>query len=515
MPLDPRDKIYSPDFFQLFSEGRANKIQNFIPTAVPNTTFKRMVVIDVISDPVNIVQGPDNKKIDYWVNVLGVSNPQYATVLPRNSIVATFAYSDTRPMFVFPFFPSHMALPCKPGEMIWAMIEDPNQANLEIAYWFCKIVQPHFVDDVNHTHAPRLYDATFAPAATSSKRERAQNDGLTTPIYELRNGDVKVINGTRVTLLNSLLVKLTDKEDVFERIITSTDGGHLVDYEAVPRFKKRPGDLALEGSNNSLIVLGTDRGASAANFSYGENGARQFIPPEDFIGDAGSIDLVVGRGQKAFTGGISVSTTTVVGASLEIPGTAIKQELGKSESQISQLEGDFDLSNDRSRIQISQRTVPDLKFGISNYNIEEFDIDDGNEGDAAIVIKTDKIRLIARSDVEILVTGFTEDSNTKGRTIKKENTEEDSEKFSAIVIKANGDIIIKPADKGMIKLGDDTADRALLCTDLPATLIDTPIQTVVSPATAPISNTMGGRFGGTGIPTQGTWASKVLVTGAR
>jgi len=292
-------------------------------------------------------------------------------------------------------------------------------------------------------------------------------------------------------------------------------------YESVPRFKKRPGDLALEGSNNSLIVLGTDRASTAANFSIGENGARQFFPSHDFIEDAGSIDLVAGRGQTNLTAGLEVATTTINNATVDVPGNVLKKELGKAEDQVSKFEGDFDLYNDRSRIQISQRTLPDLKFGISDYNIEEFEIEDSDDGDAAIVIKTDKIRLIARSDIQILVTGFAEANNTKGRKIKVENGNSDdadldkSENFSSIVIRSNGDIIIKPAEKGMIKLGDDTADRALLCTDTPATLIELPSQTTVSAATAPLSNTMGGRFGGTGIPTQGTWASKVLVTGAK
>lgn len=524
---DPRDIINSYDFLQLFAEGRARNISNFIPTTVPRTTFKRMVVLDVVTDPHNILTGPGNEKIDYWKNVLHVSNYQFSNILPRNTIIGVFAHSETNPMFVFPFFPSHMSLPCKPGETVWVMVEDPNIAQLEIAYWFCKITEPHYVDDVNHQHSPRLYDASFAPPSVTSKRDRSQNDGRTSPIYELRNGATKIIEGTRVTLTNTSLIKITDKEDIFERLILTSDGSHLIAYESVPRFKKRPADLAFEGSNNTLVVLGTDRHSYAATFEIGDNGAKQFFPMHDFVEDAGSIDLVAGRGQFGRTGGIEVATTSINNSSIQKSSITLKKELAKGAEQISNEEGDFDLYNDRSRIQISQRTNVDQKFGIEDYNLTEFEIEDSKDnegnliGDATIVIKTDKIRLIARSDIQILVTGFTEAKNTKGRDIKVENIASDdadldeSDNFSSIVIRANGDIIIKPAQKGMIKLGDDTADRALLCTDLPASLIELPDSTSVSALTAPLSNTMGGRFGGTGILTQGTWASKVLVTGAK
>ena len=509
------DLLDTPNILSLMAEGRAASGAVYASPITPNPTFRRMVVIEVVLDPDPSYVTPN--KIEYWKNVLGVSNSKYAGILPRNTIIAQFAYSNIPPMFVFPFFPSHLSLPCKAGECVWAVIEDPNSNTLDMAYWMCRITEPHNADDVNHTHAPRAYDPDFSGIDKVSKRERELNDGRLDPRYELRNGVVTYDGDLRKSSNNKRLIVNTDQEDIFESLTTFSDASFVTQYEAVPRFKKRPGDVVLEGSNNSLIVLGTDRVSGSYQLDQneierqGNPGPRPLIPQTDMQFDAGSIDIVVGRGQTKETFGSQATTTSINGATANERGYSLRNELAKSEDLISPREGDPDLINDRSRIQISQKTSVDSNFGLDVFNEAEFNISDSPDGDSAIVVKTDKLRLIARSDIEIIVKGFKEKTNSKGRTIKDEYQEDEDEKFAAIVIKSNGDIVFKPSDEGYIKLGDDNADRALLCTDTAAVLLSGS----VSPATPALSNTMGGRFGGTGITTQGTWASKVLVTGAR
>ena len=512
---NPKDLLNSVDPIQGFVEqGIHGAHFNTVPATMP--TFRRMIVLDVISDP-RAILGNDRKKIDYYKSVLGISNIKYVNVLPRNTIVGQMIRSDQPPMFVFPFFPSHLSLPCKPGECVWAIIEDPELNPIDIAYWMCRITEPHIADDVNHTHPSRASDPSFAGIDRSSKVERSKNDGKTSPRYELRNGVAQVNYGQRSTDLNNLIVANTAQEDYFELLVTQTDSAQLVEFEAIPRFKKRPSDIVLEGSNNALIVLGTDRISSIGTFvddAEQQNGPRPSIANSAyFTRSAGSIDLVVGRGQTAPTFGKQTFTTTILGSTKDKPGLEFKHELAKAEDEITPREGDFDVVNDRSRIQISQRTNVDDNYTLADFNSQKFGIEDSIEGDAAIVIKTDKIRLIARSDMQFIVKGFKSANNVIDEIIMNEL--DDEVNWSTITIKSNGDVIIKPSEKGMIKLGDDNADRALLCTDFPATLIETPNQTSVSAATAPLLNTMGGKFGGTGISLQGTWASKILVTGAR
>jgi len=527
MPLKPRDLLNSADITTDFVEGKLNSPTSQLDAPpLSNPTFKKMVVLDVIPDPISVIDIND-KKLEYWRKSLGVYNMEYASVLPRNTIVGQFIYNSAKPLFAFPFFPSHFALPCKPGETVWVMIPDPDSTDYpKLVYWMCRVTEPHIADDVNHTHSPRALDVSFAGVSRASKKDRANNDGKTDPFYELRNGSVSLSgpDDRRRTDKNSLYLLNTDDELYFEQLVRVTDASRLMQYEAVPRFKKRPGDIALEGTNNTLIVLGTDRSTSIGKYEDTNTllGISPSFEEKDLIGDAGSIDLVVGRGQTKSTFGKQVSTTSIFNAQGKSKGTEIKKELAKSEDDLEIQEGDFDLKNDRSRIQISQRTKVDDNYGLSKFNSEfksgpsqlGTPIKDDEDGDAAIVIKSDKIRLIARSDVEILVTSYDETQNAKEAFIKNEIS--DTSKWASIVIKSNGDIVFKPSLLGYIKLGGDDANLGIVCSDLS---VDALNGTVEGP---PMITTMGGQFAGSvgsgageNSPVlaagQAKYASKVLI----
>jgi hypothetical protein len=526
MGITPRDYIQSTDIATDFVEGRLISPRSQLKTdIIQNPTFKKMVVLDVVSDPVSVLDIND-KKIEYWRNVLSVSNMKYASVLPRNTVVGHFIYSLDSPIFAFPFFPSHFALPCKPGETVWVMVPDPNASdNPSLVFWMCRVTEPHFADDVNHTHSPRVQDISFAGVDKSSKKDRSENGGKTSPYYELRNGNILLEGNDRRRIdRNNLYIETAEEEDYFENLVKLTDSARVMQYEAIPRFKKRPGDIVLEGTNNSLIVLGTDRTSSLAKYEDTKTvlGFSPSFNTKDMQGDAGSIDLVVGRGQTKETLGKVVSTTSIFGAEGKTKGKEIKKELGKAEDELSKQEGDFDLINDRSRIQISQKTKVDTNYGLATYN-SSFStgntrlgtpIADNADGDSAIVIKTDKIRLIARSDVEILVSSYEETVNAKEAKIKNELV--DTTKWASIVIKSNGDIVFKPSALGYIKLGGDDANLGVICSD---TAVIPSNGTVEGP---PMITTMGGQFAGssaTGIGEnrqvlatgQAKYASKVLI----
>jgi hypothetical protein len=122
-------------------------------------------------------------------------------------------------------------------------------------------------------------------------------------------------------------------------------------------------------------------------------------------------------------------------------GTPLKKELNKSPSVLSPIEGDPDFRNDRSRILISQRTNVDGKFGLAEYNTAADFSSDTTGGDAAIVIKSDKVRLIARSDLEMVVTNYTVEEIPDRLARKDEEANLDS--WASIVIKSTGDIILR------------------------------------------------------------------------
>jgi len=459
--------------------------------------FYRYVVIDTIFDPSII----DKDKIDTWKHIVGVSNMDEAAVLPRNTIIGKriidgSSTSAEAPMFLLPFFPSHLSFPCKPGEHVWVMFEAPGVVERTVGYWFCKITELGYIDDVNHQHAPRRFDPSFTP------KIKDLFNGTGAPIYEYRNGQPRELDNERYTVAETALIGGGD-EEAYEKLISNSDGSQIHKYEKIPRYRKRPGDMAFEGSNNTLIVLGTDRAGAAADLKKKIDPVRGAIPSKfekDMDGEAGSIDLVAGRGQTEETGGKEVKSKRIADKS------DFNTELGKTTAELVEKEGDPDLKADRSRVLIVQRTMVDKNLGIDSFNTDNFGdgigdpdsaVADPSKGCGAIVIKSDKVRIIARMDVEILVSGF--ESDTKGAV----KSLEDPEKYAAIVLRSNGDIIIRPSKDGYVKLGGDDASLAVLCQDNAVT--DQGKVTAI-----PIIDSMGGQQG-TGTSGQGQYSTKVLM----
>jgi len=510
-------------------------IRSLVPDHASN--FMQVFVLEVISDPKIVTK----QKVEYWEKVLKLtlnstkkflSGPDDSTeqdptaveqnlirFFPRNTIIAqkrlTGGSRFTSPMLLYPFFPSHLSLPCKPGELVWALYEDANIGGEKLGYWMCSVVQPYFVEDVNHTHMPFV----FRPHQTKKSSDAKIP-------YELRNGVVKITKDEEGNLLNNkgFVAFKTDiasqvlnnnEEDIFEKLILTTDAGKISTFEAIPRFHKRPGDLALEGSNNSLIVLGTQRNGPLANFQQGTVSVTTtsevkpvlpgLVPIEMFnMFNSGMIDLVVGRGYTEKTGGKPITVTSLGGFG------PIKQEIDKL--NLSPNEGDLDFFNDRSRIQISQRTTPDSDFKLNEYFSNKMNISDdtAGEGDAAVVIKSDKIRLIARSDISFVVTNYVKSEAPNNSNIKHsfKNEVEDQKQWASITIRSNGDIIFTPSETGLIKLGGDDADKAILCTDN----LDKKPVTKNGKVTYPVGLiSTGADLIGTGNAKQGTFATKILV----
>jgi hypothetical protein len=449
-----------------------------------------MVVVDVIHDPMMV----DKTKLSHYQHDLGVSNIDYAAVAPRNSIIARpvmqpGAGASEKTMVLYPFFPPHLALPSKPGEHVWAMFEHPDAQVNEIGYWMCRIVGPDFVEDVNYTHMDRQFDKSFLPGLSDVFA------GSDDPIYEFRNGAVDNKNGTRFTIPET--ASLPDGEDAYKQLLTDSDASQITRYESVPRYRKRPADIAFEGSNNTLLVMGTDRSGPASDYTTDSNNGQVPKPhtADIFADGAGMVDIVAGRGQTPATGG-TPEDNKIVG-----------KELGKSRKDLSAQEGDVDYVNDRSRVLISQKTKVDTNFKINaivSAHSTQKQISDGS-GEGAIVIKTDKIRIVARHDVVFLVTGVTA---TDGAGNAQDTSNPDPTKCASIILRTNGDIIFTPSSSGLIRLGGDDATLSPLCTRVGnAPGMSGPLQ---PSAISPIVDTMGG-IQGQADGLNGTFPSKVLM----
>jgi hypothetical protein len=453
--------------------------------------FARMIVLEVICDPTIV----DQNQIDKFKE-LGITNMMYAKSLPRNTIVAQMVAdgspgSARQPMFLFPFFSSHVAMPVKPGEHVWVLLyPDFEKRNASLGYWMSRIVEPNFVDDVNHTHAPRTFDSSYVKGTL----DEFNGTGDTT--YDFPNGSMEVsptgernVVASSAPLVNCPFVK-SDK-DAYKELIQNTNAGRLSQIEPVPRFRKRPGDLSLEGSNNTLIVLGTDRKGPVAAYNEDPDYLTKIaeIPSTDFRERAGMIDLVVGRGATKRTLGKTAEN--------ELSFKEIAKTIKNDDATMLE-EGDLDFKDDRARVALFQKTKIDEKLSLTSFNNAELSIEDSAGGDSVVVVKADKLRFVARKDIEFLVTSFETDAEGNVTEVT------DQDKMCAIVLKTNGEIVFRPSKTGVIKLGSDNANKAIVCTDQGAAVNDG----VVS--AAPIVSTMAG-FIATMSPGQGTYAKKVLV----
>jgi hypothetical protein len=391
-----------------------------------------------------------------------VINPKFLDSAPRNSIIARIvtAGEDKRTsgaLLCFPFFPPHMCFPVKPGEQVWIMIENPD-GTPELGYWMCRVPEPDFVDDVNYTHGDRKFSLDTGEKTTAEKADEADPkfEATTDVVPGYPNGSTE----------NSETQTLTE-EDAYEQIYTGSLSAKSFVAEPVPRFTKRPGDLVLQGSNNTLICLGQDRGwtkddrpkePTQSNASVPLTGEGEIEEKKEIPGFSGTIDVVTGRGRyfkdpdpeidPENWEGPSTQARVIKNAreTLEADKNPVSNSKGdqKKNYLIDPAEGDPDFLHDASRIYVSMKTKADANFGLSYPQVPAVDDDtnagvdtplvpetDEDPGTPHIVIKSDEIRIIARQapvddpdsdpkiqgSIKIIKEGVADDEEGKGRAV--------------------------------------------------------------------------------------------------
>jgi len=333
-------------------------------------TFLRAVVVRYLHDPKQLTP-EDLKEIEELV-----LNPSYLLSAPRNSVVirVVTGNQDNRggePIVAYPFLPSHMCFPAKAGEQVWIAYENPG-AGGSLPYWLWKTSEPDHVEDANYTHA----DRKFVSKIVRSTLDKTNEPDSKVPGFP--NGA-----GTK----NS---KTLSDEKGYENIVNSDPSFSSFSAESVPRFTKRPGDLVIQGSNNSLIVLTDDREGP--------------VQSENTKDKSGTIDAVVGRGR--FPKGPGEVPENTQQPTVENTRGYVETDKNTAESgnTPNPNEGDPNYISDASRVYLSMKTDVDGRFpyeiadGIGSTIDEKVDT-------AAAVMKSDEVRIIARKDDENNING--------------------------------------------------------------------------------------------------------------
>jgi hypothetical protein len=385
--------------------------------------------------------------------------------MPVNSILARVITSSqdlgSPSRFIFyPLFSSHFQLPAKSGEQVFILFEDYSRTGGAVGYWMTRPMAARQVEDVNYTHADRIYDPYNHPRSIP----RAVVSSLTASAPTFPNGA-----GTP----ESFSLQPSGSGNPYDAIVNNSVAMKQFSFEPVPRFRKRPGDLLLQGSNNSLILLGSDRTGPSTSVT-GSQG-------KDILEQAGVVDIVTGIGsiRKLPTDHRADPNQYSPTAPRVIQNSRGKKEVYKtpykSQKADNPNEGNPDFIRDLSRIYLAMKTKGDLNFGIQfggsngilpnsqNYfGTAVNDLPSSNQdGQPFATIKSEQVRLIAKGKDSD--NGPSESGELR---FVKEGTVDDKD-LSVFVMDKNGrilmmgkDVQLQTHEEGKVLLKCKTSDPA-------------------------------------------------------
>ena len=498
--------------------------------------FFQAVVTDVILDPSTISPQQaldiDDQYLPFSVDArMSIKNAPRNTLFIRSihGIASNVeAFNDKRA--VFPFFSSHLCTPVKPGEVVWVFDYDQNAVlgrgplppgtarrgmdfgreigttNAAVTrqtmrtgkqspygFWMGRVSSIMQAEDINYTVYSRKYALNETDVNKIDGGEGSPGPGL----YFRTDQDKPSIysNGDCTTQPPNFV--FPGSADFFKTIFDEATANGIFEQEPVPRYTSRPGDMVIQGSNNTLISMTTDRVGPYAKVDTEIptglpvpilTGSDDSKPEGDFFKFSGTIDMVTGRGREIANGSApsaaaSYSDTTAPPI-IDTDGTrgATIMEVDKHPNfsnttlNSNPAEGDPDFMNDSSRLYLSMRTNGDVNFNIpypektDNCTADLFGDDSkvkpvpaDDKGAAYAVLKADEIRIVARKADENLAGGrknlkINPDSNDNANgsiKIVKEGAEGDD--LAAIIINPDGTIQI---DTPKIIIGRNDSNTA-------------------------------------------------------
>jgi hypothetical protein len=448
-----------------------------------------------------------------------IINNDLVDVMPANSILC---YVDEgkgansmsgKSIIAFPFFPSHISLPVKPGEHIWLIKESVSQLSNGISfyYWMCRVSTFRQVDDINYTFLPqheRVFDGLKAAA---------------------KSGDPNML-GANKQLISSF-VQPTENKQLPPEITNSTIVGSSNAFrkeftmEPVPRKFKDCGDLLLQGSNNSHIHFTTEKFKSLKK-DYLDSPEKQNLLSNPNVANnfgnfrkvgAGALDVAVGRNKARINELLTLSNLNGADGNSNNSFNAILGsredgfqgyeafQLDKINEKLSE-DNDF-ARNAFSRLYLSMDGAPDKSFDVKES--EAFPHQEGG----SLIGYADHVRLFSESTLRLANVNNTSESNIFGMieidgkgqiTLQSGN----SEKGAKIILRPNGNIILKPGPNGLLHLGGDESDTTLSVCGVP-TSIDAENGTATP---EPIKSSLGGELFRTDEPAPNIELKTLLTT---
>ena len=434
----------------------------------------KAVVVEFLNDPSFYTQeklqeffgqNVENEENDPYSNQR-VSNAQFLNSAPRNSCVVQIVTQGMgktkKPILAFPFFPPHLCFPAKTGEQVWVISESTSVG--ELVYWMCRVPEALSIDDANYTHGDRKL--VTASSLSTSERLESNDEENENKLPSFPNGGESASSSTLKPIIGTNeKTPFEDQENSYDVLVSESESYLNFVPEIVPRLTKRPGDMVLQGSNNTAIILGEDRGWDYESDPASSENSNAIDGYENTSGFKGTIDIVAGRGRFFNNELIAETTKSAKGDDPENTQPRIIANERKDETSYIETdkntsvndltphppEGDPDLVRDCSRIYVSMKTNGDKAFGVSNTTLAnsmnsgiDSPIEDIDES-PFVVMKSDEVRIIATKN---------EDENVNGTIrIIKQGTKDDD--LATICLLSDGTVQISGSK---IYLGRSTSD---------------------------------------------------------
>ena len=378
--------------------GTMGKEVNSLLAQGENAVLIKGVVEEIIYSP---------ETFDFQAFQTRVEDPKTLLDVPANSILIRVITgkeykSSGKLLLCHPLFPQHFQMPIKVGEHVFFF----RYGN--VGYWLARVPDVRSVEDVNYSHGDRRHMHAPENESTVDQANNASGDAKKkTGIFNNGGGAEDQVNFAA--------------DDSYEKIFESSKSNNSITREPVPFFLKRPGDLVLQGSNNTLICLGQNRGWTKADEEFEVSNAVY----DEVLPESGAIDIVVGRGRYT-----PANPATDSEDGDEPIRTSARTMTNENEGQleanrmslindvpISPSEGDPDLEYDAARFNISMKASYDESF----YILKDADDNellptipkwpnDAGQGDGSpiepqtdqsySILKSDQIRLVARRQEE-------------------------------------------------------------------------------------------------------------------
>lgn len=371
--------------------------------------FQRAIIAEIVTTPSDLIdlfdeepeEGDGESQNPFHNRIQNIENAKKA---PRGSLLVKLLADNASDTYIcaYPFFQSHVMLPVHVGEQVW-IFADGNEH-----FWLSRIAGSNISEDVNFTHVDRDLQTPTTLKGDAKEKSDQEKGALKRLVAFFNNGAGGDTGGAKNAPEGE------DTKSLKENAIFTKEKS-----EPVPRFTPRPGDLILQGSNNTLIALSTDRGWNKESEDFSISNAH-----DEVADGTGSIDIVAGRSMP------EDSDAEFLPSDQEKEGTEptrtlarlIVDELGgiennklskQNEESINRAEGDPDFYLDASRVFVSMKSKVDERLLLKE-SIPVLAMDEQPEDieAAAVAIKSNEIRVVARHDGSIRIVKEKEEEET-------------------------------------------------------------------------------------------------------